>query len=395
MRKMSRKRQESTDLEERCLAIMSKSVDSAAEVAYHMNKRFERGYTESAYVKKMQRLEEMGRKDFQWSWQGYSHRPRSDHEDLEFLRETFNVDFIAQEGCLWEHGEVDCMVRSYHEGLKTKEIKQRLEDSFGRRRCTNQPFMARMFSAWSRPGNPCYYIWLRYTVHHKPDDFAGDKQGIDIPLQTATVSPDDTEGKLEGISFSSTKVMAWQAEERLKILFGERDSDDGTSLFDPISSTAASVIQGIRTSRTGNAEGVKTENPDFNNQPSPPISFSPHENVGHFDRLLPYLPGHLIPHSAFQAIAEQTQSMFNNPTHPNEENEALNSSLVTPTIERVPNHGPADDDLPPLSPIPIIPQAVLDLFDQFIEHLYSSRPRFELPHWSETEAALNTTNLGT
>lgn len=109
-----------TDLAVKCLAIMCKNVDSSAEITYHMNKRFKHGIKECVLTSKMHTFRAERCSHFQSSWRECYDRPRGDRGSLEFLGEALDFDFIAEGGCLWNPGEVDCIVKSYHEGLVVK-----------------------------------------------------------------------------------------------------------------------------------------------------------------------------------------------------------------------------------------------------------------------------------
>lgn len=99
---------------------------------------------------------------------------------------------------------------------------------------------------------------------------------------------------------------------------------------------------------------------------------------------LPFLPSDATPDDAPQVTIEVSQSMGS---------ERSITSNVSPTTENLPNKTP-QDDFRPLTPMPTILQADFNLFDLLIEGWYGSRPRFQLPHWSDGWGDLGHNRLG-
>lgn len=282
------------DLEVRCLAVTCTSVNTLTEFIFYMDKRSKHGIQEYMLVSKVYAFKAERFGHFQSSWREYYVRPRGDCQCLDCLGEAPNFDFIAEGGCLYNSGEVDCIARSFHEGLVIQWVKHRLEESFDRRRKT----IISKFPAWNHKSERPQDIVEPLITEHLTDDAPGKSSPSRSPTLTLT-----------------------QAD------------------FDKLDEFV--------------------------------------EELNVWGNLLPFWPSDLSLDKAPQATAEVSHSM---------ESERQNSSNGSPTTDHLLNERP-QDDLQPLSLTPTISQADLDQFDQFIEDWYGSRARFQLPHWSDGEAA--------
>jgi hypothetical protein len=363
-----------TDLEVKCLAIMCKNVNSSTEITYHMNKRFKHGIKEYVLVSKVHafKAERCGR--FQSSWREFYVRPRGDCQSLEFLGEALNFDFIAEGGCLWDPGEVDCIVRSFHEGLVIKWIKHRLEESFGRRRKTTLRFIISIFSAWSHSNNPYHDIWSKYSLPPS-SDLSGDKQSIDAPLHKRCLLPDGTGENLGGLNHSFNERADWQRPESLKNV-EQRDPNNGRSLLDSMPHNAVSAILERSGPTEANspqdAERSQMETPEYGVRPPAPTSLPSHEGLDLWNQFLPFVLSHLKSDVKPQATTTTgvSQSVLNSIASV-QESEKPRSTVVSPNSERPPKSArlpdyTLEDNLRHLSPIPKFTQADFERFDKFL-----------------------------
>lgn len=368
-----------TDLEAKCLAIMCKNIDSVAETTYHMNNRFKHGIQECVLVGKIHTFKADRYTHFQSSWREYYNRPRGDPESLKFLREALDFEFIAEGGCLWDPGEVDCIVRSYHEGLVIERLKHRLEESFGHRRRTTQRFIINMFAAWSRPDNPCHSIWSKYSPP-SPSNASGDKQSIDIPLHKGGLLPHDREEKLEGLNHSSNEGADRQRLESLSNV-EQRGSNHGRPLLYSMPKNAVpAILERSRPTETDSpqdAERLQMENPESEVRPLTPTLLPSHEGLHLWDQSSPFVPSHLNLDVARKAIITTgvSQSTLNRIASV-QESEKPRSTVVSPIAERSRNSEllPVDtleDHLQTLSPIPTFTQVDFDKFNELVEEVGS------------------------
>ena len=394
-----------TDLEVKCLAIC-KNVNSSTEITYHMNIRFKHGIKEYVVVSKVHAFKAERRGRFQSSWREYYVRPRGDCQSLEFLGEALNFDFIAEGGCLWDPGEVDCIVRPFHEGLVIKWIKHRLEESFGRRRKTTLRFIISMFSAWSQSNNPCHDIWFKYSLPPS-GDLSGDKQSIDAPLHKRCLLPDGTGENLRGLNHSFNERADWQRPESLKNV-EQRDPNNGRSLLDSMPHNAVSAI--LERNGPTEAERSQMETPEYEVRPPGPTSLPSHEGLDLWNQFLLFVLSHLKSDVKPQATTttEVSQSVLNSIASV-QESEKPRSTVVSSNSERPPKSArlpdyTLGDNLRHLSPIPKFTQADFDRFDKFLmevdlwdQHL-SSLPRNWIPNTvsqATTEAAQSTLSSST
>ena len=91
---------EHSELEVKCLAIMSRNSTGFVGIAYHMNKRFKRSAAKSSFSLKVNHFKHGTRKRHMSVWRKYYDRPQHDQESLAILKEMLGFDFIAVGGCL-------------------------------------------------------------------------------------------------------------------------------------------------------------------------------------------------------------------------------------------------------------------------------------------------------
>jgi len=366
-----------TDLEVKCLAIMCKNVNSSTEITYHMNKRFKHGIKEYVLVSKVHAFKAERRGRFQSSWREYYVRPRGDCQSLEYLGEALNFDFIAEGGFLWECGEVDCIVRPFHEGLVIKWIKHRLEESFGRRRKTTLRFIISMFSAWSQSDNPCHDIWFKYSLP-RSGDLSGDKQSIDAPLHKRYLLPDGMGENLGGLNHSFNERADWQRPESLKNV-EQRDPNNGRLLLDSMPHNAVSAILERSGPTEANspqvAERSQMETPEYELRPPAPTSLPSHEGLDLWNQFLPFVLSHLKSDVKPQVTTTTgvSQSVLNNIASV-QESEKPRSTVVSPNSERPPKSArlpdyTLEDNLRHLPPILTLTQADFDKLEELVEEL--------------------------
>lgn len=114
---------EYSELEVKCLAILSRNVKHKEEIAYHMNSLFKRDAGKSALAVKISKFEKAVPEKYLVKWQEYHGHPKGDSEDLDFLRKKLDFHFITGGGCLWDPGEVDDIWNWHYEGFGLQEIR--------------------------------------------------------------------------------------------------------------------------------------------------------------------------------------------------------------------------------------------------------------------------------